>query len=90
MTHQSIFVVFLVDILLNASQFKIPTMELDFRLGSVVRCGLPCWGSRNTLCHLGIYRSTGEWMTVKDDHLYIGGLGKEWTTCKSRAALELL
>ena len=21
-----------------------------------------------------------EWMTVKDEHLYIGGLGKEWTT----------
>lgn len=21
-----------------------------------------------------------EWMTVKDHHLYIGGLGKEWTT----------
>ncbi|KAF0290064.1 Soluble calcium-activated nucleotidase 1 [Amphibalanus amphitrite] len=22
----------------------------------------------------------GEWMTVKDNHLYVGGLGKEWTT----------
>ena len=22
----------------------------------------------------------GEWMTVKDEHLYVGGLGKEWTT----------
>ena len=22
----------------------------------------------------------GEWMTVKNYHLYIGGLGKEWTT----------
>lgn len=22
----------------------------------------------------------GEWMTVKDDELYVGGLGKEWTT----------
>ncbi|CEF63008.1 Soluble calcium-activated nucleotidase 1 [Strongyloides ratti] len=22
----------------------------------------------------------GEWMTVKDKHLYVGGLGKEWTT----------
>ncbi|XP_037094233.1 soluble calcium-activated nucleotidase 1-like [Pollicipes pollicipes] len=22
----------------------------------------------------------GEWMAVKDEHLYIGGLGKEWTT----------
>lgn len=22
----------------------------------------------------------GEWMTVKDDRLYVGGLGKEWTT----------
>ena len=21
-----------------------------------------------------------EWMTVKDEHLYVGGLGKEWTT----------
>lgn len=21
-----------------------------------------------------------EWMAVKDEHLYIGGLGKEWTT----------
>lgn len=21
----------------------------------------------------------GEWMTVKDHHVYIGGLGKEWT-----------
>lgn len=21
----------------------------------------------------------GEWMTVKDEHLYVGGLGKEWT-----------
>ena len=21
-----------------------------------------------------------EWMTVKDQHLYVGGLGKEWTT----------
>ncbi|VDO92144.1 unnamed protein product, partial [Heligmosomoides polygyrus] len=21
-----------------------------------------------------------EWLTVKDDHLYVGGLGKEWTT----------
>ena len=23
-----------------------------------------------------------EWMTVKDKHLYVGGLGKEWTTTK--------
>ncbi|XP_035387826.1 soluble calcium-activated nucleotidase 1 isoform X1 [Electrophorus electricus] len=23
-----------------------------------------------------------EWLAVKDDHLYIGGLGKEWTTIK--------
>lgn len=23
--------------------------------------------------------SQGEWMTVKDAHLYVGGLGKEWT-----------
>lgn len=22
----------------------------------------------------------GEWMTVKDENLYVGGLGKEWTT----------
>ncbi|XP_041474384.1 soluble calcium-activated nucleotidase 1-like [Lytechinus variegatus] len=22
----------------------------------------------------------GEWMAVKDEHLYVGGLGKEWTT----------
>ncbi len=22
----------------------------------------------------------GEWMTVKNHHLYVGGLGKEWTT----------
>ena len=22
----------------------------------------------------------GEWCAVKDEHLYIGGLGKEWTT----------
>lgn len=22
----------------------------------------------------------GEWMTVKDGNLYVGGLGKEWTT----------
>ena len=22
----------------------------------------------------------GEWCTVKDEHLYVGGLGKEWTT----------
>ncbi len=22
----------------------------------------------------------GEWMTIKNRHLYIGGLGKEWTT----------
>lgn len=22
----------------------------------------------------------GEWMTVKDDDLWVGGLGKEWTT----------
>ena len=21
-----------------------------------------------------------EWLAVKDDHLYVGGLGKEWTT----------
>ena len=21
-----------------------------------------------------------EWMAVKDEHLYVGGLGKEWTT----------
>ncbi|GMT34871.1 hypothetical protein PFISCL1PPCAC_26168, partial [Pristionchus fissidentatus] len=24
----------------------------------------------------------GEWMTVKDSHLYVGGLGKEWTNQK--------
>lgn len=23
-----------------------------------------------------------EWMAVKDEHLYVGGLGKEWTTTK--------
>ena len=23
-----------------------------------------------------------EWMTVKDQHLWVGGLGKEWTTTK--------
>ena len=23
-----------------------------------------------------------EWCTVKDDHLYIGGMGKEWTDQK--------
>ena len=22
----------------------------------------------------------GEWMAVKDGHLYVGGLGKEWTS----------
>ncbi len=24
--------------------------------------------------------SLGEWCAVKDEHLYVGGLGKEWTT----------
>ena len=31
----------------------------------------------------------GEWMAVKDDHLYIGGLGKEWTTSEYRDTLNL-
>lgn len=26
------------------------------------------------------YLSSGEWCAVKDEHLYVGGLGKEWTT----------
>lgn len=25
-----------------------------------------------------------EWMAVKDKHLYIGGLGKEWTTTEGK------
>lgn len=32
---------------------------------------------------LGILINSGfkcEWATVKDEHLYVGGLGKDWTT----------
>lgn len=25
---------------------------------------------------------SGEWCTVKDNYLYVGGLGKEWTTSR--------
>ena len=27
---------------------------------------------------------SGEWCAVKDEHLYVGGLGKEWTTPEGR------
>ena len=36
--------------------------------------------SLNKFCH----SSAGEWCAVKDEHLYIGGLGKEWTTPDGR------
>ncbi len=29
-----------------------------------------------------------EWMTVKGHHLYIGGLGKEWTTQEGVSAFQ--
>ena len=31
-----------------------------------------------------------EWMTVKDERLYIGGLGKEWTSQEGVSARKLL
>lgn len=45
-----------------------------------------CWPSRGS-CRLSA-GFKAEWLAVKDEHLYVGGLGKEWTTTTGKVVNE--
>ncbi|NXD16682.1 CANT1 nucleotidase, partial [Nothocercus nigrocapillus] len=53
----------------------------------------PCAGRQRLLGpgrHVGLSRAgfKAEWLAVKDEHLYVGGLGKEWTTATGEVLNE--
>lgn len=44
------------------------------------QAGHGTWGQGLRLAPLVAPGFKAEWLAVKDEHLYVGGLGKEWTT----------